>query len=153
GGRTNMPLVFEDLVIISGVMTGWGEYAVPAHRFIAFDKRNGQPVWISSTRLRPMDTTYSSPVLANFNGHAALVFRAGDGTIDAMQPRTGKIVWTYDASLRGINTTPTVIGNTVFCGHAEENVFDHTSMGAAFAIDGTGSGNVTKSKQLWLSRG
>jgi outer membrane protein assembly factor BamB len=64
GGRTNMPLLFDDLVIISGVMTGWGEYAVPAHRFVAFDKTNGQAVWLSSTRLRPLDTTYSSPVLA-----------------------------------------------------------------------------------------
>ena len=150
GGRTNMPLVFEDLVIISGVMTGWGEYAVPAHRFIAFDKSNGQAVWISSTRLRPLDTTYSSPVLANFNGQRAIVFGAGDGSIYAMQPRTGKILWTYDASLRGINTTPLVAGNTVYCGHSEENVFDTTIMGALFAVDGTGGGNVTKEKQLWL---
>ncbi len=152
GGRTNMPLVFDDLVIISGVMTGWGEYAVPAHRFVAFDKKNGQAVWISSTRLRPLDTTYSSPVLANFNGQMAIVFGAGDGSVYAMQPRTGKILWTYDASLRGINTTPLVVGNTVFCGHAEENVFDPTIMGAIFALDGTGTGNITKTdKQLWLS--
>lgn len=151
GGRTNMPLVFEDLVIISGVMTGWGEYAVPAHRFVAFDKANGQAVWISSTRLRPLDTTYSSPVLANFNGQVAIVFGSGDGSIYAMQPRTGKILWNYDASVHGINTTPTVIGNTVFGGHSEENIFDTTVMGALFAIDGTGTGNVTKTKQLWIS--
>jgi outer membrane protein assembly factor BamB len=151
GGRTNMPLVFEDLVIISGVMTGWGEYAVPAHRFIAFDKSNGQAVWISSTRLRPLDTTYSSPVLATFNGQKAIVFGAGDGSVYAMQPRTGKILWTYDASLRGINTSPLVVGNTVYCGHSEENVFDNTIMGAMFAIDGTGTGNVTESKQMWLA--
>lgn len=151
GGRTNMPLVFEDLVIISGVMTGWGEYAVPAHRFVAFDKRNGQAVWISSTRLRPMDTTYSSPVLANFNGQAAIVFGAGDGSVYAMQPRTGKILWTYDASIRGINTTPTIVGNTVYCGHSEENIFDNAVMGALFAIDGTGAGNVTATKQLWIA--
>jgi outer membrane protein assembly factor BamB len=153
GGRTNMPLVFDDLVIISGVMTGWGDYSVPAHRFVAFDKKNGQAVWISSTRLRPMDTTYSAPVLANFNGQMAIVFGSGDGTIDAIQPRTGKILWTYDASLRGINTTPTVFGNTVFCGHAEENFADPTVMGALFAIDGTGTGNVTKTKELWTKPG
>ncbi|MBS0262519.1 MAG: PQQ-binding-like beta-propeller repeat protein [Planctomycetes bacterium] len=150
GGRTNMPLVFDDLVIISGVMTGWGEYAVPAHRFVAFDKANGQAVWVSSTRLRPLDTTYSSPVLANFNGQMAIVFGSGDGSVYAMQPRTGKMIWTYDASLRGINTTPTVVGNTVYCGHAEENVFDTTVMGALFAIDGTGTGNITKTKELWI---
>ena len=125
GGRTNMPMIFDDLVIISGVMTGWGEYAVPAHRLIAFDKKNGQAVWISSTRLRPTDTTYSSPILANCNGQMAIVFGAGDGSVYAMQPRTGKTLWNYDVSLRGINTTPLVVGNTVYCGHAEENVFDN----------------------------
>lgn len=151
GGRTNMPIVFEDLVIISGVMTGWGEYSVPAHRFVAFDKTNGQAVWISSTRLRPMDTTYSAPMLANFNGQMAIVFGCGDGSIYAMQPRTGKILWTYDASLRGINTSPLVVGNTVYGGHSEENVFDTTIMGGLFAIDGTGTGNVTKSKELWMA--
>jgi outer membrane protein assembly factor BamB len=152
GGRTNTPLIFDDLVIISGVMTGWGEYAVPAHRFVAFDKKNGQAVWISSTRLRPTDTTYSSPILANFNGQMAMVFGSGDGSVYAMQPRTGKVLWNYDVSMRGINTTPLVVGNTVYCGHAEENVFDPTIMGAIFALDGTGSGNITKTdKQLWMT--
>ena len=52
GGRTNFPVVFEDLVVISGVMTGWGETAVPAHRFVAFDKKTGVAQWIKSTKLR-----------------------------------------------------------------------------------------------------
>lgn len=150
GGRTNVPIVFEDLVIVSGVMTGWGEYAVPAHRFVAFDKRRGQPVWITSTRLRPMDTTYSAPVLTTINGQKLLVFGSGDGSIYAIQPRTGKIVWSYDASLRGVNTSPLVIGDTVYCGHSEENVADNRVMGALFAIDATGTGDVTKTKQKWL---
>lgn len=137
GGRTNMPLVFEDTVIISGVMTGWGEYAVPAHRFVAFDRTTGQAVWMSSTRLRPKDTTYSSPVLATFNGQRALVFGAGDGSVYAMQPRTGKLLWLYDASLKGINTTPLVVGNTVFCGFGEESYSNPTIMGGLFALDGT----------------
>ncbi len=41
GGRTNVPVVFEDLVIISGVIIGWGDLARPAHRFLAFDKKTG----------------------------------------------------------------------------------------------------------------
>jgi len=32
GGRTNFPVVFEDMLIVSGVMTGWDQTAVPAHR-------------------------------------------------------------------------------------------------------------------------
>jgi outer membrane protein assembly factor BamB len=144
GGRTNFPIVYEDLVIISGVMTGWGELAVPAHRFLAFDKRNGVPVWITSTRLRPEDTTYSSPVLTVFNGEPALVVGAGDGSIYAMQPRTGKVIWKYDASIRGINTTPVIAGTTVYCGHSEEIVTNPTKVGAVFALDGADKG-----KELW----
>src|SRR5262245_25749011 len=149
GGRTNLPIVFEDLVIISCVMTGWGEYAVPAHRFIAFDKMTGQPVWINSTRLRPEDTTYSTPMLAIFNGQAAIVAGSGDGSVYAIQPRTGKIVWKYEASVRGISTPPLVAGHDVYCGHGEETLADKTVMGAMFKIDGTGSGDVTKTKELW----
>ncbi len=149
GGRTNFPTVFEDLVIISGVMTGWGDYAVPAHRFVAFDKSNGQAAWILSTKLRPKDTTYSSPVLTVFNGQAALVFAAGDGSVYAVQPRTGHVIWSYDASMRGINTPPLISGTTVFCAHSEQNVSDTSILGAVFALDGTGTGDVTKTKLLW----
>ncbi len=149
GGRTNLPIVFEDLVIISCVMTGWGEYAVPAHRFVAFDKKTGRAVWITSTRLRPLDTTYSSPSLAVFRGQAAIVAGSGDGAVYAIQPRTGKIVWKYDASVRGVNTPPLIAGSDVFCSHSEENVADKTVMGAIFRLDGTGFGDVTKSKELW----
>jgi outer membrane protein assembly factor BamB len=153
GGRTNIPILFEDTVIISAVMTGWGDYAVPAHRFAAFDKKTGQIRWISSTRLRPPDTTYSTPMRAVFNGQVALVFGSSDGSVHAMQPRTGKLIWKYDSSLRGISTNPLVVGHDVYCGHAEENVSDPTMMGAMFKLDGTGAGDITKSKHvLWDSK-
>ena len=56
GGRTNYPIIFEDLVILGSVIIGWGDMAVPAHRLMAFDKKTGQLVWFVSTRLRPPDT-------------------------------------------------------------------------------------------------
>jgi outer membrane protein assembly factor BamB len=149
GGRTNFPVVFEDLVIVSGVMTGWGDYAVPAHRFIAFDKRNGTAVWFFSTRLRPEDTTYSTPVFTVQNGQALMVVGAGDGSIYAVQPRTGKMVWQFDASTRGLNVAPLVVGDKVYFGHGEQGFKDQTVLGAVFAFDATGTGNITETKQLW----
>lgn len=149
GGRTNFPVVFEDLAIISGVMTGWGDYAIPAHRFVAFDKRNGTAVWLTSTKLRPEDTTYSTPILGNFNGQALLICCAGDGEVYALQPRTGKVIWHYDASIRGINMTPLVVDNTVYAGQSEENTLDKTKMGAMFAIDGNTTGEIAADKLLW----
>ena len=182
GGRTNTPVVFEDLVIISAVCTNWGktskpappgtpppkladlapedqylafdgrtggkaEMARPAHRFIALDKNNGQVVWFNGTELLPKDTTYSTPTLAVLAGQAALVFGSGDGNVYAMQPRTGKIIWKYKLSRKGLNVSPTVHDGKVFTSQSEENVDDGS--GAVVCIDGTKTGDITKSGELW----
>ena len=149
GGRTNFPVVFEDLVITSGVMTGWGEYAVPAHRIVAFDKKSGEAVWIMSTKVRPEDTTYCSPFFTTFNGQAAMVVCGADGVVYALQPRTGKVIWQYDASPRGINTPPIVVDNIVYCAHNEQNTSDRTILGATFAFDGRAEGVIPEEKLLW----
>lgn len=149
GGRTNFPMVFEDLVLVSGVMTGWGEYAVPAHRFIAFDKRNGAAVWFFSSRLRPEDTTYSTPIFTVIDGQAAMIFGAGDGTVYALQPRTGKVIWQYDASTRGLNTSSIVHNNILYSGHAEQNANDTSILGAVFAFDMRTTGKIPEDKLLW----
>lgn len=150
GGRTNMPITYKNLVIISAVIIGWGDMAKPAHRFMAFDQRNGEMVWFNGTRLLPDDTTYSSPVLTSFNGEAAMVFASGDGGVYAFQPETGKQIWSYDVSARGISTTPLVVGDKVICGHNQENL-DTTKMGALFCLDGTSQGPIKSGSpsELW----
>lgn len=149
GGRTNFPIVFEDLVILSGVMTGWDEFAVPAHRYVAFNKATGAAVWIQSTKVRPEDTTYSTPFLTVVDGQAAMVTGAGDGSVYAIQPRTGKIIFRYDASTRGINTPPIVIDGNVYCGHAEQIFDDTTTLGAVFSFKATGEGDITAKARRW----
>ncbi|GAB5402493.1 MAG: PQQ-like beta-propeller repeat protein [Aureliella sp.] len=149
GGRTNFPIVFEDLVIVSGVMTQWGASAVPAHRFVGFDKNSGAAVWFSSTTPKPKDTTYSSPFLTTLDGQAVIVFGAGDGKVHAMQPRTGKIVWSYLASNRGIFTSPTVVDGIVYCGFHEQSVVDTRIRGGLFAFDGRKSGSISEEDLLW----
>lgn len=148
GGRTNVPVLFEDLIIISGVVTGWDEMARPAHRVLAFDKSTGETIWFNSTRPLPEDTTYSTPVVAVLGGQAALVFGSGDGGVYAFQPRTGKQIWKYQLSRRGLNNTPLVSGDQVYMGHSEENI-DDTSMGAMVSIDGARSGDLTKDGAKW----
>jgi outer membrane protein assembly factor BamB len=150
GGRTNFPTVFEDLVIISGVTTGWGDTAPPAHRFIAFDKNSGVAAWLISTKPRPEDTTYSTPIFTSFNGQAAMVTGAADGAVYAFQPRTGKTIWKYQASIRGINSSPIVDENgIVYCGHGEQNSSDTKILGAVFAFDGNTTGDIPEDKLLW----
>jgi len=152
GGRTNIPVVFEDLVIASAVVTGWGDTARPAHRFLGLDKASGEVRWMNGTRELPEDTTYSTPALAVLGGQAALVFGSSDGSIWNFQPRTGKAVWNERLSRRGINASPLVEGETIYASQAEENL-DNTSMGSANAFRGTGSGDITETAKLWQHKG
>ena len=124
GGRTNFPMVHEDRVIISAVFVNFGEYSQPTHRFMAFDKRNGLPVWFTGTRVRPEDTTYSSPVLTTVKGELQMIFGSGDGALWAFQPRTGKPLWNYYCSIHGLNHTPLVSGGKIYSGVGEELLDD-----------------------------
>lgn len=139
GGRTNFPLIHEDRVIISAVVIGWGEMAKPTHRFIALDKRNGQPVWFSGTRVAPEDTTYSAPVMGVINKKLQLVFGSGDGAVWSFEPRTGKPLWNYYTSVHGLNASPTIVGDKVYFGVGEELIDKNGDadprIGALVALD------------------
>jgi len=155
GGRTNVPVVFEDLVLISAVVVGWGDaaefggLAKPAHRFMAFDKANGELRWLNGTNISPYDTTYSTPMVAAPGGEAQLVFGSGDGYLWSLQPRTGKRLWWYPLSRAGVNVSPLVVGDRVYASHSEENVVGNT-MGAVVALDATQRGDLS-GKELWLA--
>ncbi|WP_442509093.1 PQQ-binding-like beta-propeller repeat protein [Novipirellula sp. SH528] len=148
GGRTNFPIIHEDLVIISGIIINWGEFAKPNHRLLGLDKRTGEIVWFSGTRDLPYDTTYSAPSLVTIDGQRQLILGAGDGAIWGFQPRTGKPLWNFALSRRGIYATPMVVGNHVFAAHSEENV-SGSSMGAIVALKISGSGDETKAEEVW----
>ena len=135
GGRTNIPVVFEDLVIASAVVTGWGDTARPAHRFLGLDAATGTVRWMNGTKELPEDTTYSTPQIAEFGGQAALVFGSSDGSVWNFQPRTGRAVWNLRLSRRGLNVPPLVDGTTIYMAQAEENL-DNTTMGSVTAFDG-----------------
>jgi outer membrane protein assembly factor BamB len=152
GGRTNVPLVFEDLVIASAVVTGWGDTARPAHRFLGMDKATGEVRWMNGTKELPEDTTYSTPSIATLDGQAALVFGSSDGSVWNFQPRTGKAVWNLKLSRRGLNVAPLVDGGDVFISQAEENL-DNTSMGSVTRFKGTGSGDITATGVVWQRKG
>ncbi|MFM8892112.1 MAG: PQQ-binding-like beta-propeller repeat protein, partial [Planctomycetia bacterium] len=152
GGRTNIPVVFEDLVIASAVVTGWGDTARPAHRFLGLDAKTGAVRWMNGTKELPEDTTYSTPSLASIGGQAALVFGSSDGSVWNFQPRTGKAVWNFKLSRRGLNVSPLVIDDTVFISQAEENL-DNTTMGSVTAFKAAGTGDITGTHAIWQRKG
>jgi len=148
GGRTASPTLFEDLVIINSVMTGWGQVAVPAQQFLAMKKDTGEIVWMNNTKPRPEDTTYSTPVFTTLAGQSAMVVAGADGAVWAFQPRTGQPIWEFQISRRGINASPVVVGDKVYVGHSNENA-DNLSTGGFLAIDGSGHGDITEKGELW----
>ena len=151
GGRAAFPVICGNLVYVSSVFVDWGDKAPPAQRIIAFDKRNGAQVWYSDTRPHPEDVSYSMPVPTVVNGVAMLVVASGDGSVYGIEPRTGKNLWSYHASARGIQGTPLVVKNHVFVGQAEENRDDST-MGAFFGLDASKRGDLVKSGELWRKK-
>jgi len=152
GGRTVSPLIDGDLVIVSGVTFQWGQHARGAHRFIAFDKRTGQTVWISAPGGRPYDTTYAAPIIVNINGTRLLIQGASDGVVHAIKPQTGEPVWKYEISKRGLNTGAVVHGTTAILTHSEENL-DSSEMGMMVAVDATAKGEIKKEQVKWRSYG
>jgi outer membrane protein assembly factor BamB len=152
GGRTVSPVVFQDLVIVSGVSTGWGEHARASHRFFAFDKNNGQIVWISTPGGRPYDTTYSPPIIAEVNGTKMLFAGGGDGAAHAIKVLTGEPVWKFEMSKRGINTGILVYNNQAIVSHSEENL-DTSEMGLLASLDATATGALNAKNIKWQIKG
>jgi outer membrane protein assembly factor BamB len=149
GGRTDTPVIDEDVVIQGFVNSAWGDTGAVRHRFYAFDKRTGEVRWISSPGVFPADfNIYSTPVVAVINGQRLLIGGNGDGAVYALKVRTGEKAWGFQLGKRGLNSSVVVDGTKVCAAHSEENM-DEATMGRVVCIDGTGTGDVTKTNELW----
>ena len=150
GGRTAAVAIDEDLVIVNMINGSWGNQGPPRHRYYAFDKRTGAVRWMSNPGGTIHDrNTQSVPVVQVINGQRLLITGSADGHIYALQARTGKKVWEFNLSKRGINASPVVDDQgRVFISHSEENV-DEGTLGRVIAIDGAGSGDITETHELW----
>jgi outer membrane protein assembly factor BamB len=152
GGRTVSPIIDGDLVIVSGVTFMWGQHGRGGHRFMAFDKKTGETMWISAPGQRPYDTTYAPPIIVNVNGTRLLIQGASDGYVHAIKPQTGEPVWRYEISKRGLNTGVVVRGTTAILTHSEENI-DSSEMGRMVAVDATAEGNIKPEQVKWTIKG
>ena len=150
GGRTSTPIIDEDRLVLSVIGSAWGDLGgPPRHRYVAFDKATGRVRWVATPGGQPADlNTQSVPIVAVVNGQRLLIDGNADGRIYAMQARTGKKVWEFHLSKRGINVSPVIDGATVYVSHSEENL-DEGTMGRVVAIDATGSGDITATGEKW----
>lgn len=152
GGRTVSPIIDGDLVIVSGVTFQTGQHGRGAHRFMAFDKKTGETIYVSAPGGRPYDTTYAPPIIANVNGTRLLIQGASDGVVHAIKPQTGEPVWKYEISKRGLNTGVVVKGTTAILTHSEENLASN-EMGMMVAVDATAKGEIKQEQVKWTVYG
>src|SRR5258708_3156817 len=145
GGRTTSSVVDGNLVIVKAASSTWGTQANRSIRVMAFDKRTGETVWISTPGGRPFDTDYSQPTVARINGTRLLITGLGDGGVHAIKISTGEPVWHFLLRKRAINTAPVLNGTTVLVSHGQENL-TRNKMGMLahpYAFD------VVTGRQLW----
>lgn len=152
GGRTVTPLVDGDLVIVSAIASTWGTMANRSHRIMAFDKRTGETVWVSTPGGRPYDTSYSNPVIASVDGVRLLITGLGDGSVVAVKPATGEPVWRFEMAKRGINTAVAMAGKYALLTHGDENL-ESNVMGLIASLDVTKKGTLTEKDLKWGTKG
>jgi outer membrane protein assembly factor BamB len=148
GGRTVSPIVEGDQVIVSGITTGWGELARAGQRFMAFDKRTGETLWVAAHGGRPFDTVYSPGNIVEVNGVRMLIAGGSDGAVHALKLLTGEPVWKYVISKRGLNTGVVVYNNVAYVTQSEENLAT-SEMGLLAAVDATARGDITPAQVKW----
>jgi len=149
GGRTTSAVVDKDLVILGFISAGWGDQKPMKHRHFAFNKYDGTLVWVSTPgNIFKTPNIHSVPFVTEIEGQRLLIAGNSDGYIYAMQVNTGKKVWGFQLSKRGINSSVAVDGYKVYAAHGEENV-DSGDMGRIVCIDGRGKGDITKTHEIW----
>ena len=151
GGRTHTPIIDENRVILGAITTSWGEHGGrPNMRYYAFDKHNGEVLYVSQPAPFSKDAnTQSTPVVAVVDGERLLIGASANGSIYAVRARSGERLWGFNLSQVSLNASVAVDKGRVFISHSEENL-DTGTMGRMVAIDATGRGeDITTSHELW----
>ena len=152
GGRTTSPIVVGDKIILNSLLLAWGDLNRPGNRYMAFDKRTGQTIWVSSPQVRHYDTNYSTPIVANIDGVDALVVGGTDGSFHALKVNTGEPIWRVDVSKRAILNSVLYRDGVVYLSHGEENI-GTTEMGMIAALDARRKGDLKDDAFKWKTLG
>ena len=105
-------------------------------RTVALDRKTGGVRWEEK---RPDNGfAHSTPVVATVGGKPQLLASASNA-IQGLDPATGRLLWRCGA--KGDTVSPVLAGGLVYC--------DSGRGGPGFAVDPTGTGDVTKTHLRW----
>ncbi|HET7294021.1 MAG TPA: PQQ-binding-like beta-propeller repeat protein [Vicinamibacteria bacterium] len=100
------PLVVDGLLFATtgnGVDEGHVNIPSPdAPSFVAVDAQSGRLVWENNMPGdRIFHGTWSNPTYGVVNGRPQVIFPGGDGWLYGLEPRTGKLIWKFNANPPG----------------------------------------------------
>jgi len=127
---TCSPLIVGEVIYLC---TGNGTDETPkvaspeAPSFVALNKKDGKLLWKNNLPgANIIEGQWSNPVYADAGGKLQVIFAAGDGWVYGLQPKTGELIWKFQASLKpgkgdaGAKPyfvgTPVVVGDRLFVG-------------------------------------
>jgi outer membrane protein assembly factor BamB len=160
------PLVVDGILYATtgnGVDEGHVNIPVPqAPSFVALDAATGKLLWESNLPgEKILHGTWSNPTYAVVKGRPQVIFPGGDGWVYSFEPRTGKLLWKFDANpkdskwvLGGRGTRNNLIATAVVW---EDKVYigvgqdpEHgEGVGNFWCIDASLDGDVTEKGRIW----
>jgi outer membrane protein assembly factor BamB len=160
------PMVVDDLLYVTtGNGVDEGHVNIPAPRapsFIALNKNTGKLVWESAEPGEAIiHGNWSNASYGVAKGRPQVVFGGGDGWVYSFEPKTGELLWRFDANpkdavyalgARGtkndIIASPVLFEDRVFIGVGQDPEHGE-GVGNFWAIDATLSGDVTGKAEVW----
>jgi outer membrane protein assembly factor BamB len=160
------PLVVDGILYATtgnGVDEGHINIPVPtAPSFVAVEAATGKLVWESNL---PGDKilhgTWSNPAYGVVKGRPQVVFPGGDGWVYSFEPKTGKLLWKFDANPKdsvwvlggrgtrnNIIATPVIWDDKVYIGVGQDPEHGE-GVGNFWAIDASLDGDVTEKGRVW----
>ena len=133
-----------------------------APSFVALDKNTGKLVWESNLPgERIIHGNWSNASFGVVKGRPEVVFGGGDGWVYSFEPRTGALLWKFDANPKGtvyalggrgtkndIIASPVIFDDKVYIGVGQDPEHGE-GVGNFWAIDASLSGDVTEKAPVW----
>ena len=132
-----------------------------APSFLALNRHTGEIIWEDGS---PGDGIlhgqWASPAYGEALGIPQVVFAGGDGWLRSFEPKTGKLLWTFDCNPKdsewkqgrgdrnNIIATPVMYDDKVFVAVGQDPEHGE-GVGHLWAIDATKKGDVTKTGVIW----
>lgn len=159
------PLIVDDMLFVN-TSNGVDEshINIPSPRspsFLALNRNTGEIVWEdNSPGNNILHGQWASPAYGVIDGKPQVIFAGGDGWLRSFEPKTGKLIWTFDCNPKNsewkqgrgdrnnIIATPVVWENKVFVAVGQDPEHGE-GVGHLWAVDATKAGDVTESGKVW----